>query len=287
MPYITVGQENTGTIELYYEDHGRGPIVVLVHGYLLNSGSWERQLMVLLRAGYRVITYDRRGFGKSSQPAFGYEYDSLAADLDKLVTTLNLEDTALIGFSMGGGEVARYLGRYGSKHVKAAALVSALPPYLLKAPDNPEGIDKSVFEGVKSAAAADRQALVASFIDNFYNVDVFKGTRVSAAVLQSSFNIAVAASPIGTSACIDAWVTDFRGDLARIDVPVLVVHGKQDRIVPFEASGPRTHMLIPGSQFEVFEDGPHGLIWTHADDFNAILLRFLTHVFSGARASVS
>src|SRR5437660_2275335 len=179
MPYITVGKENSGNIELYYEDHGSGQPVVLIHGYPLSGASWEKQVPVLMEAGYRVITYDRRGFGKSSQPTAGYNYDTFAEDLHKLVTQLKLHDFTLVGFSMGGGEVARYVGKYGSKGVSKAVFISAVPPFLLKTPDNPEGVDGSVFEGIQKAVAADRYAFFTMFFRNFYNTDLLLGTRVS------------------------------------------------------------------------------------------------------------
>jgi non-heme chloroperoxidase len=275
MAYITVGQENSAPIEIHYEDHGSGRPVVLVHGWPLSGASWEKQVPVLLDAGYRVLTYDRRGFGKSSQPTVGYEYDTLAKDLDTLITKLDLRDIALIGFSMGGGEVARYLGTYGSERVSQAGFISAVPPALLKSADNPEGVDGSVFEGIQAAIAKDRPAFLAQFLSNFYNVDVYRGSLVSDEVVRLSWNVAADASPKGTLDCVAAWLTDFRSDLSRIDVPTLVVHGDSDRIVPFEASGKRTAALIEGSRLVVFEDAPHGLGWTHADRLNSELLRFV------------
>src|SRR5450759_1417674 len=179
MPCITVGKENSGNIDLYYEDHGSGKPVVLIHGYPLSGASWEKQVPVLLAAGYRVIAYDRRGFGQSSRPTTGYNYDTFAQDLQKLVTHLKLRDFALVGFSMGGGEVARYLGKYGSKDVSKAVIIGGVPPFLLKTPDNPEGVDGSVFEGIQKAVAADRYAFFNEFFKNFDNTDVLLGKRVS------------------------------------------------------------------------------------------------------------
>jgi pimeloyl-ACP methyl ester carboxylesterase len=276
VPYITVGEENSGSIELYYEDHGEGRPVVLVHGWPLSGRSWEKQVLALLGAGHRVITYDRRGFGDSSKPASGYDYDTFAADLHELVTTLGLRDGALVGFSMGGGEVARYLGAHGTERFAQAVFVAAVPPFLLKASDNPDGVDGSVFDGLKAGVAADRLAFVSAFLQNFYNVDVLGGKRISDPVIQSNWNVAAGASPKGTADCIDAFsATDFRGDLARIDVPTLVVHGDSDRIVPLAVSGQRTHEAVKGSRLVVIEGGPHGLTWTHADEFNRALLDFL------------
>lgn len=275
MPYVNVGQENSGSIDLYYEDHGSGKPVVLIHGWPLSGRSWEKQVPILLAEGYRVITYDRRGFGDSSKPTFGYNYDTFAEDLHKLVTKLDLGDTALVGFSMGGGEVARYLGTYGSERVSKAAFLAAIPPFLLKTPDNPAGIDGSVFDGIKAGIAADRLAFLAVFFANFYNVDVFGGKRVSDQAVQFSWNVAAGASPKGTLDCVSAWLTDFRKDLSKIKVPTLVIHGDADRIVPVDASGKRTHELVKGSRFVIIKDAPHGLNLTHAEQVNDLLIEFL------------
>ena len=210
MPYVDVGKENSGAISLYYEDHGAGKPVVLIHGYPLSSSSWEKQVPVLLAAGYRVIAYDRRGFGQSSQPTSGYNYDTFAEDLHKLITHLKLRDFALVGFSMGGGEVARYIGRFGSRDVSHAVIISGVPPYLLKAADNPEGVDGSVFEGIEKAVAADRYAFLTDFFKNFYNTDVNLGKRVSEQAVQASWNVAAAASATATLACVPTWGEDFR-----------------------------------------------------------------------------
>jgi len=275
MPHITVGKENSGNIDLYYEDHGSGKPVVLIHGYPLSGASWEKQTAVLLAEGHRVITYDRRGFGKSSQPTTGYNYDTFAEDLHQLVTQLELRDFALVGFSMGGGEVARYMGKYGSKGVSKAVFVSAIPPFLLKTADNPEGVDGSVFEGIQKAVAADRYAFFTEFFKNFYNTDVLLGKRVSEQAVQSSWNIAAGASATASLACVPTWHEDFRKDLTRVDVPTLVIHGDSDRIVPINASGQRTAKLIKGAQLVVVKDGPHCITWTHAEDVNRELLKFL------------
>jgi len=275
MPYITVGKENSGNIDLYYEDHGSGKPVVLIHGYPLSCISWEKQLPVLLDAGRRVITYDRRGFGKSSQPTTGYNYDTFAEDLRKLVTHLKLRDFALAGFSMGGGEVARYLGKYGSKGVSKAVIISGVPPFLLKTSDNPEGVDGSVFEGIEKAVVADRYAFFTEFFKNFYNTDLLLGKRVSEQVVQSSWNLAAGASPTASLACVPTWHEDFREDLSKIDVPTLVLHGDADRILPIAASGLRTASLIKGARLVVVKDGPHCITWTHADEVNSELVNFL------------
>ena len=275
MPYVTVGRENSGNIDLYYEDHGSGNPVVLIHGYPLNGASWEKQTTALLNAGYRVITYDRRGFGKSSQPTTGYNYDTFAGDLHNLVSELKLSDFTLVGFSMGGGEVARYIGKYGSKGVSKAVIISGVPPYLLKTADNPEGVDATVFAGIEQAVAADRYAFFTAFFRDFYNTDVYLGKRVSEQAVQASWNVAAAASAAASLACVPTWYEDFRADVARIDVPTLVIHGDADRIVPFKSAGLRTAKLIKGARLLVIKDGPHCVAWTHAEEVNAELLSFL------------
>jgi len=275
MPYITVGKENSGNIDLYYEEHGSGTPVVLIHGYPLSGASWEKQTAVLLAAGHRVITYDRRGFGKSSQPSTGYNYDTFAEDLYKVVTYLQLPYFALVGFSMGGGEVARYIGKYGSAGVTKAVFISSVPPYLIKAPDNPEGVDGSVFAGIEKAVAADRYAFFTEFFKNFYNTDVLLGKRVSEQVVQASWSVAAGCSATASLACVAAWLEDFRADLARVDVPTLVIHGDADRILPFDASGNRTAKLIKGAHLSVVKDGPHCITWTHAEEVNRELVSFL------------
>jgi non-heme chloroperoxidase len=273
--YINVGQENSTPIELYYEDHGAGKPVILIHGWPLSGASWEKQTAALLAAGFRVITYDRRGFGKSSQPTTGYDYDTFADDLHKLVTTLDLHDFALVGFSMGGGEVARYIGKYGTDRVSKAVFIAAVPPFLLKTPDNQSGVEIGIFNGIKQAIATDRPAFLAQFLGNFYNLDQLGGKLISDEVVRLSWNVAVGASAKGTLDCVSAWYTDFRKDLPKVDVPALVIHGDADRIVPIDASGRRTHELVKGSRIVVLEGAPHGLTWTHADKVNAELLSFL------------
>ncbi|MGY2896579.1 alpha/beta fold hydrolase [Deinococcus sp. UYEF24] len=275
MSYVTVGQENGQNIELYFEDHGQGQPVVLIHGYPLSGHSWERQEAALLDAGYRVVTYDRRGFGQSSQPSVGYNYDTFAADLDALLKHLDLNDVVLAGFSMGGGEVARYLGKYGESRISKAVFASPVAPYLVKASDNPEGVDQSVFDGIMEQIKGDRFAFFKGFFENFYNADVFKGSRVSDDVLHQSFMVASASSARATLACVPAWLEDFRPDVAKITVPTLIIQGDQDRIVPMAASGARLPKLIAGSEFVVIKDGPHAISWTHAEEFNAALLAFL------------
>jgi len=287
MPYITVGKENSANIDLYYEDHGSGTPVVLIHGYPLSGASWEKQIPVLLAAGHRVITYDRRGFGRSSQPTTGYHYDTFAEDLRKVVTHLDLRDFALAGFSMGGGEVARYLGKYGSKGVTKAVFLSSVPPYLLKTPDNPDGVDGSVFEGIQKAVSADRYAFFTDFFKNFYNTDLLLGKRVSEQAVQASWNIAAGASATASLACVPTWHEDFRKDLAQIDIPTLVMQGDADRILPIAASGRRTAQLIKGARMVVVKDGPHCITWTHADEVNRELLEFLGQKISRPKQQVA
>ena len=275
MAYVTVSKENSSNIDLYYEDHGSGQPVVLIHGYPLSGASWEKQVPILLNAGHRVITYDRRGFGKSSQPTIGYNYDTFAEDLHKLITHLALREFALVGFSMGGGEVARYLGKYGAKGVSKAVIISGVPPFLLKTPDNPEGVDGSVFEGIQKAVAADRYAFFTEFFKNFYNTDLLLNKRVSEQAVQASWNLAAGASATASLACVATWHEDFRIDLKKVDVPTLVIHGDADRILPITASGLRTGKQIQGARLSVVKDGPHCITWTHADEVNTELVNFL------------
>jgi len=274
MPYVNVGQENSAPIQIHYEDHGSGAPVVLIHGFPLSGRAWERQERALLAAGLRVITYDRRGFGQSSQPVTGYDYDTFAADLDRLLTSLDLHDVCLAGHSMGGGEIARYLGKYGSARVRRAVIISGVPPYLLKTPETPNGVPQEVFDQIAAALTNDRAAYFTEWNKNFFNLDETLGTRISAEAVQDAWNTAVGASPEGTIACVATWHTDFRADLPKIDVPVLVLHGTADHILPIEACGPRTHELIPGSEYAAIEGAGHGLCWTHADVINGHLLRF-------------
>ncbi len=275
MPSISVGRENSGSIALHYVDHGSGRPVVLIHGWPLNLASWEKQVPDLLRTGHRVIAYDRRGFGDSSKPASGYDYDTLAEDLNVLMTRLDLREVALVGFSMGGGEVARYIGKYGSGRVSSATFISAVPPFLLRTPDNPEGVEAGVFDGIQAGLTKDRPVTISDFLHDFYNVDVLGGDRISDKAVHASWNIAMRASAIGTYDCVTAWKTDFRSDVQKIDVPALVVHGDSDRIVPIDAAGRRMHEMIKGSQFVEMEGAPHGLNWTHADGLNKALTDFL------------
>jgi len=277
MPFVKVGSENGADIEIHYNDHGTGVPVVLIHGYPLDGNSWERQERALLAGGYRCISYDRRGFGRSSQPTTGFDYDTFASDLKALLDHLALdEDVVLAGFSMGTGEVTRYLGTYGSAGVSKAALLGVIPPFLLQTDDNPKGVPGSVFEGIKQAIVADRYAYIDDFFANFYNTDVLAPDRIGDAALRASFQVAAGSGPYATYACVDAWLTDFRADLPRIDVPTLVVHGTADRILPFEATAARLRdeTLIADLTVVAVEEGPHNVGWTHPDEVNRALLDF-------------
>jgi non-heme chloroperoxidase len=252
MPFIQVDTENSTAIELYYEDHGAGSPVVLIHGYPLSGRAWDKQVPALLDAGHRVITYDRRGFGKSSQPTSGYDYDTFAADLAALMDTLDLRDAALVGHSMGTGEVTRYLGTHGSARVRKGVLVSPIPPFLLQSDENPEGLPGDVFDGFTQAAKADTPAW-----------------------MQASLTVATAASAAAAVECIATWQTDFRADLAKLDVPLLVIQGDADRILPYPNTGQRLPGLVRDMELIVIDGGPHAIAWTHADRVNTALLQFL------------
>lgn len=275
MGYILVGTENSDSITLHYEDHGSGRPVVFIHGYPLSGQSWEKQERVVLTAGYRVVTYDRRGFGRSSQPTVGYDFDTLAQDLHKLVTELDLRDATLVGHSMGTGEVTRYLATYGSERVSRAVMLAPLQPYLLRTADNPEGVRQSVFDGILRAIELNRPAYMKAFLDDCFNMDILEGSRMSEQDALLSWNIAVGASATAARECVSAWLTDFRQDLPMIDVPMLIVQGDQDRIFPIHATGERLPALIKDARFVVIQGGPHGLTWTHADEVNRALLEFL------------
>jgi non-heme chloroperoxidase len=278
MSFVKVGTENGADIKIHYNDHGAGQPIVLIHGYPLDGNSWERQERVLLAAGYRCISYDRRGFGRSSQPTTGYDYDTFASDLKALLDHLALDqDIVLAGFSMGTGEVTRYLGRYGSAGVSKAAMFGVIPPFLLQTPENPKGVPGSVFEGIKQAIVADRYAYFDDFFANFYNTDVLAPDRIGDAALRASFQVAAGSGPHATYHCVDTWLTDFRDDLPKIDVPTLVVHGTADRILPFESTAARLRdeQLIANLTVVEVADGPHNIGWTHPDEVNAALLDFL------------
>jgi non-heme chloroperoxidase len=275
MPAITVGTENDADIQIHYEDHGVGRPVVLIHGYPLSGRAWDKQVPALLEAGHRVITYDRRGFGQSSQPAAGYDYDTFAADLNHLLEHLDLRDAVLAGHSMGTGEVTRYLARYGSARVAKAVLLSPIPPFLLQAGDNPDGVPQSLFDGFAQAARSDGPAWMKGFLDNFYNTDTLLGTLVSDQAVAASWNLAVTASATAAVACIATWTTDFRDDLPKLDVPVLVIHGDADQVLPLDKTAARLPALIKDIRLTVIQGGPHAIPWTHAGQVNTALLDFI------------
>jgi len=275
MPFIT----STATdqqVELYYEDHGSGQAVVLIHGYPLDGHSWEKQTVALLDAGYRVVTYDRRGFGRSTKASEGYDYDTFAADLDAVLTTLDLTDVVLVGFSMGTGEVGRYLGTYGSARVAKAAFLAAIEPFLLQTDETPHGLPQEAFDGIAATARADRYAWFDEFFANFYNLDENLGTRISEAAVRGSWSVAAGSAPWAAWTVVPTWHTDFRADIAKIDVPALILHGTGDRILPVEATGRAFHALLPAATYVEVEGAPHGLLWTHADEVTTALLEFLS-----------
>jgi non-heme chloroperoxidase len=279
MPFVKVGTENSAEIRIHYRDHGSGKPIILIHGYPLDANSWERQERVLLEHGYRCISYDRRGFGRSSQPTTGYDYDTFASDLKALLDHLALDqDVVLAGFSMGTGEVTRYLSKYGSAGVSKAILIGVIPPFLLQTDTNPKGVPSSVFEDIKQAIAADRYAYFDAFFADFYNTNVLAPERIGDAALRASFNVAAGASPYASYACVDPWLTDFRNDLPKLDVPTLVVHGTADRILPFEATAARLRdeKLIADLTLVAVENGPHNIGWTFPEETNDAILDFLS-----------
>ncbi|EWS79852.1 alpha/beta fold hydrolase [Brachybacterium phenoliresistens] len=275
MGTITVGTENSTPVELYYEDHGSGRPVVLIHGYPLDGSSWEKQTAALLEAGHRVITYDRRGFGRSAKVTEGYDYDTFAADLKAVLETLDLRDVVLVGFSMGTGEVARYISRFGSERVAKAVFLGSLEPFLLRTQDNPEGVPQEVFDGLKASVTEDRYAFFTAFFRDFFNTDDTLGSRLSPEALAANQQLAYNASPYASIAAQPAWLTDFREDVPRIDVPTLIVHGTADNILPIDATGRRFAQLLPEAEYHEIEGAPHGLLWTHHAEVNALLLDFL------------
>ncbi|TNC47354.1 alpha/beta fold hydrolase [Mumia zhuanghuii] len=278
MGFITVGNENSTPIELHYQDQGTGQPVVLIHGYPLNGDSWEKQTRELLDLGYRVITYDRRGFGRSSKVVTGYDYDTFAADLNAVLETLDLHEVILVGFSMGTGELARYVTTYGTDRVARLAFLASLEPFLVQRDDNPEGVPQAVFDGIMDAAKADRYAWFTQFYGDFYNLDENLGSRISEEVVRASWNIAVGSAPVAAYAVVPSWIEDFRGDVAAVRdaaLPTLILHGTADNILPIDATGRRFRDLVPDAEYVEVEGAPHGLLWTHADEVNAALRTFL------------
>ncbi len=278
MGFITVGEENFTPIEIYYEDQGTGQPVVMIHGYPLDGHSWELQTRELLAAGYRVITYDRRGFGKSSKVGSGYDYDTFAADLDTLLETLDLRDVVLVGFSMGTGELARYVSLHGHERIAKLAFLASLEPFLPVRDDNPDGVPQEVFDGIEAAARDDRYAWYSQFFSDFYNLEQNLGERISQEAVDASWNVAVSSAPVAAHAVVSSWIEDFRGDVEAVrnsGKPTLILHGTADNILPIEATARRFRQLLPEATYVEIEDAPHGLLWTHAEDVNAALRTFL------------
>jgi non-heme chloroperoxidase len=277
MSTITVGQENSTPIELYYEDHGSGPVVVLLSGWPLDSRSWEPQMHDLLEAGNRVIVYDRRGFGRSSRPTVGYDFDTLAGDLDKLMTKLDLTEATLIGFSLGTGELARYIGAYGTKRLRGCVFIESLAPSFVQSEENPKGVDQAGVDATRQAILDDRPAWLTGLLGDFLNLDDYLGKRVSEETVRNAWNAGAEASPIATWACVLTWLEDFHEDIKRIDIPTLILHGTADRILSLEGQGQRLHAALPDAHYVEIEGGPHVMCVTHAKEVNRELVAFLKH----------
>jgi pimeloyl-ACP methyl ester carboxylesterase len=279
MGLITVGKENSTPIELYYEDQGTGQPVVLIHGYPLNGHSWELQTRELLAAGHRVITYDRRGFGRSSKVGSGYDYDTFAADLNTVLETLDLRDVVLVGFSMGTGELARYVSRYGHQRVAKLAFLASLEPFLVARDDNPQGLPQKIFDGIEAAAKGDRYAWYTQFFSDFYNLDENLGSRISQEAVTGSWNVAVSSAPMAAYAVVSSWIEDFREDVEAVHAsgkPALILHGTADNILPIDVTARRFRRALPDAEYIEIEGAPHGLLWTHADEVNVALRTFLS-----------
>lgn len=275
MHYIQVGKENSATIDLHYQDYGSGKPVVLLHGWPLSEASWEAQIPVLLANGYRVIAYTRRGFGESSKPAKGYDYDTFAEDLDTVINKLDLKDVTLVGFSMGTGEVARYLSTYGSERIEKAVFISGILPALLKTENNPEGVEKEIFDGMIKKCIDDRPAFIAGFLKDFFSHGIIGRKAVSEEMIRYSWNLAMQASGIATTGCINSWLEDFRDDVKKIKIPSLVIHGSDDKITPLNVCGARLKEMLPGCEYLEIDGGPHGLLASHAQEVNEALVKFL------------
>lgn len=278
MGTITVGHENSTPIDLYYEDQGSGQPVVLIHGYPLDGHSWEHQTRELLAAGYRVITYDRRGFGQSSKVGTGYDYDTFAADLNAVMEALDLSEVVLVGFSMGTGELARYVARYGHDRVAKLAFLASLEPYLVARDDNPDGVPQDVFDGIEAQARADRYAWFEQFFADFYNLDENLGSRIGQGAVTGSWNLAISSAPVAAYAVVPSWIEDFRADVEAVRAsgkPALILHGTADNILPIDATARRFRQALPDAQYVEVEGAPHGLLWTHATEVNAALRAFL------------
>ena len=275
MGTITVGQENSSPIELYYEDHGDGPPVVLLAGWPLDSRSWEPQLASLLEAGHRVILYDRRGFGRSSRPAAGYGFDTLAEDLHTVLVELDLRDVTLVGFSLGTGELARYVGSHGTARLRGCVFIETLAPSFAKSAENPTGADQAVVASVQQAISEDRFQWLTGLLGDLFNLDENLGHRISEETVRATWSAAADASPIATWACPPGWLEDFSRDITRIDVPTLILHGTADRILPIAGQGRRLHAALPDARYVEIDGGPHVMCVTHAHEVNEQLLAFL------------
>ena len=278
MAHITVARVNSAPVELAYTDDGEGQPVVLIHGYPLDGHSWERQARALLAASYRVITYDRRGFGQSSKVGSGYDYDTFAADLSALLEALDLREVVLVGFSMGTGELARYVARHGHERVARLAFLASLEPYLGAADDNPDGLPREVFAGIEAAAKEDRYAWFTQFFSDFYDLPANLGSRISQEAVDSSRQVAITSAPVAAYAVVSSWIEDFRGDIEAVRAsgkPALILHGTADAILPIDATARRFRGLLPDAEYVEVDGAPHGLLWTHADDVNSALLSFL------------
>ncbi len=275
MSFLTVGQENRQEIRIYFEDHGEGPPLLLIHGYPFSGRAWERVVTKFIEDGHRVITYDRRGFGQSDRPAVGYEYDTFAADLSALVDELDLSDVVLIGHSMGTGEIVRYLSTYGAEKVRGAVFIAPIPPFLLQTETHPEGVSSEVFDHLKHAIIDDRYAFVTDFLRHFYNTEHFLGKPLSPEKLKADFSIAIAASPVALLKCIDTWSTDFRSELGKINVPSLVIQGDTDQILPYDVTGKLLAQLLKAREL-VIPGGSHGITWTHSEVICHEVLDFIS-----------
>ena len=275
MGTVTVGRENSTSIDLYYEDLGSGPPVVLLHGWPLDSRSWEPQIHALLASGRRVIAYDRRGFGRSSRPTTGYDFDTLASDLDKLMTELDLREATLIGFSLGTGELVRYIGTYGTDRLRGCVIIESLAPSFVKSDENPNGVDRPTIDTIRQAILDDRPAWLTGLLGDFLNLDELLGTRVSEEIVRDIWNAGADASPWATHACVLTWLEDFHEDLKRIDIPTLILHGTADRILSIDGQGRRMHGALPDARYVEIEGGPHVMCVTHAAEVNHELLTFI------------
>jgi non-heme chloroperoxidase len=276
MATITVGRENSAAIDIYYEDQGSGPAVVLLSGWPFDSRSWEPQLHALLDAGYRVIATDRRGFGRSSRPSVGYDFDTLSADLDALLTELDLQEVTLVGFSLGTGEVFRYISRYGTARLRGAVIIESLAPTFVKSAENPAGVDEAGVAGVQQAILEDRFAWLTGLIGDFLNLNDYLGKRVSEDFVRALWAAGAEASATATWACVRTWLDDFHSDIRRIDIPTLIVHGTADRILSIDGQGRMLHAALPGARYVEVDGGPHVLGVTHAAELNRALLEFLS-----------